>query len=625
MSSVFASAMILIMALVVFLGLLPLGAVNPELALPAFTLAALLAVLWAAKLFWGRDASWNRSPMHWPAALFIAYAFIRYLSSPLEHAARVELFQVGLCGFAYFFCANQLHTPRARGILLIALMALAVFESSYGIWQAVNKSDAVLQWVRPESYRGRASGTLICPNHLAGLLEMTLGLVVARAAIVRRESLSLERAVVLKVLTIYVGLMIVAGIFLTFSRAGWVATVVGLFALLLMGESRLRFGWPRIAVVLVLLGGIAVMFWKVNPIQDYLSKTVKIDERSQAITLKDPTLGGRTVMWKGTVNMIRDNPLWGTGPGSWQWIYQFYKDPALPSRPDYTHNDFLNLASDYGLVGFLIMAAFFVGFYRHAWSLSKPLHPPEQRAFAIGAMVSVTSLLVHSWFDSNLHIPGNAVLLATIMGGTAAMEDSSRRFPRQPLNRLPRYALGAAILLVAAFGMWSLVPTALATRYVDLGNSLKRNLNNELALEYYDYAAYLDPRNPEPHALAGNVYRNMANWRLGSEKQEERRQFAAQAVRVYEDSLHLNRHQALVWLDKAKMHEVLGENDLALSSYEQAIKVYPANPHAYFLLGRFFRDHGEPKRALEAFKKSRELFYSGEAWINESELEDQRE
>src|SRR5688500_4777791 len=103
MSSVFASAMIIIMALVVFLGLLPLGAVNPELSLPAFSLAALLSVLWAARLFFAGDSTWNYSPMHWPAALFMAYAFARYLFSPLEHAARAELFQIGLCGFSYFF------------------------------------------------------------------------------------------------------------------------------------------------------------------------------------------------------------------------------------------------------------------------------------------------------------------------------------------------------------------------------------------------------------------------------------------------------------------------------------------------------------------------------------------
>jgi len=65
--------------------------------------------------------------------------------------------------------------------------------------------------------------------------------------------------------------------------------------------------------------------------------------------------------------------------------FQQYKEPgpALPTRPEYAHNDFLNLASDYGLVGFLIVVSVFVGFWRHALAVSKPGRPPEEQAFAI--------------------------------------------------------------------------------------------------------------------------------------------------------------------------------------------------------------------------------------------------
>jgi hypothetical protein len=245
MNSVFAGAMISIMALCVFGALLPLGAVNPELAFPAFLLATLLGTLWAARLLFSKDATWSRSPMHWPVAGFVAYAAIRYWYSPLEYDARVELFQVGVCGLAYFVCANQFHLARDRAIIISILVALALFESGYGLWQAFSKTDTVLQWVRPEGYRGRASGSLICPNHLAGMLEMILGLVVARAVIVRRECQSLERAAIIKMLTLYAALMIVVGIHFTFSRAGWAATVVCLLMLLFIGDRRPRFSRPR--------------------------------------------------------------------------------------------------------------------------------------------------------------------------------------------------------------------------------------------------------------------------------------------------------------------------------------------------------------------------------------------
>jgi O-antigen ligase len=615
MNSVFAGAMITIMALCVFGALLPLGAVNPELAFPAFVLATVLAGLWAARLAVSREPPWNSSPMHWPVVGFFAYAAARYMFSPLEYEARIELFQVGLCGLVYFVCANQFLLARDRAALIVVLITLALFESGYGIWQAFSKSDMVLQWVRPEGYRGRASGTLICPNHLAGFLELVLGLVVARAAIVRRECQSLEKATILKVLTIYAAVMIIVGILLTFSRAGWAATVVGMSVFVFLGDWRPQFSWPRLAVVAVALGTMALVAWNFGPIRSYVLKSLQTDERTQTVALRDPSLGGRTLMWKDTVRMIQDKPIFGHGAGSWQWIYQQYKDRSILTRPDYTHNDFLNFASDYGLIGFFLLGAIVAGFYRHAWVMSRTHHPPEQRAFAVGATISVTSILFHSWFDSSLHIPGNALVLALILGCTAALTDAKRP-QRRPMSPVTRCTLGAALLFLCGISLWFFVPTARATRYTDLGNLLKADLDYELALAYYDYAISLDPRSPEAQARRGDVYRTWAHWRVGPDKQAERRELARQAIEAYDRSLQLNPYQAPVLLDKAKMHEIAGNNDLARQTYQRAIEVYPTNAMAHFLLGCFFRDRGDSQRAKQAFEQAMQLRYTPAIGMN---------
>src|SRR6266487_1553806 len=99
MSRVYAGAMITLMALCVLGAVLPLGAVNAEVAL-------------------------------------LAYAAIRYFSSPVEYDARGELFQVGVCGLVYFVCATQFERPSDRSFFLVAFMILAVFESVYVICQA---------------------------------------------------------------------------------------------------------------------------------------------------------------------------------------------------------------------------------------------------------------------------------------------------------------------------------------------------------------------------------------------------------------------------------------------------------------------------------------------------------
>jgi O-antigen ligase/Tfp pilus assembly protein PilF len=541
--------------------------------------------------------------LHWAVLSFVTYTVIRYFTSPFEYEARLELFQIGLCGLVYFIAANQFHHRRDRTFFVLALMILAVFESSLGMWQAFTQSDAVFHWQRP-GYTGRGSGTYICPNHLAGFLEMVLGLVVARAAIVRRESKSIERTVILKVLTIYVAAMTIMGILATLSRSGWAATLVGLLALVLLGDWRLRFSLPRLAVTLGVVAFMAFVLWNVDPIRNYLLKTFPVDSKTQTVSLTDPTLGGRKLMWTATVGMIRDHPWLGVGIGAWQWTYQRYKDFHDMSETDYPHNDFLNLAADYGLIGFAIMLALFVCFFRHAWRIARRTESSEQRAFAVGAMISAISILVHSAFDFNLHIPANSLLLAAIMGFTVAIEDPRQRSVESPSSPLARYATGIALLAVCGVAIRFFIPTVLASHSAEEGESAKWDTNYEEAFAYYRRASALDPLYPKPYIDMGDIYLSSARWRMTPAKQAERREFAHKAIESYERALTLNPTLAYVLVAKARAHELAGEDALALKSYEKAIEVAPFNAYAHHNLGGFYRDRGEDEKALEAFQKA---------------------
>jgi len=610
MIGVFAGAMTTVMALVVFFAALPLGGVNPILLTPAFGLVIVLCVLWVGRILAIKDLTWNRSPMHWPMLLFLAYSIVRYCTSPFEHEARNELFQIGLCGLLFFVASQQFHRRQDRSAFIVTLAVFAVFQSAFGMWQAFSHSDAIFHWERPEGYNGRGSGTFVCPNHLAGFLELILGLLVARAVIVRRESQSIERSAIFKILIIYAAVMAVAGILVTLSRSGWVASVIGLSTLLFLGEWRLRSVLPRAALVLAVLTFMAFMLWNVDSIRNYVVKSLRVDNQTQGIALSDPTMGGRALMWSGTVKMIRDAPLFGTGIGSWQWVYQRYKTPGVTeSEPDYTHNDFLNLAADYGLVGFIVMLAIFACFFTNAWRVSRTAESSEQRAFAVGAMLSVVSILVHSWFDFNLHIPANSLLLSAIMGFTAAMGDRQRRAPDTSKTVQPYacYASGLAVLCVGGIGIWLFLPTVRAFHYTELGNGAKVELDYDTALSHYGRASELDPKYAEPLVETGDIYLSSANWRKGPAKAGERRSLAGKAIQAYERALALNPLQAYVRISNARAHELAGEDELALQNYLQAIEISPINSYAHYMLGCYYRDHGRDQDALEELTKANEF------------------
>jgi O-antigen ligase len=620
MNRVFAGAMMLIMALCVYGLALPLGGVNPEVAFPGYCAVALLAVLWAGWVWFGKDVSWVRSPMHLPVALFAIYALARYFGSPVEYDARQELFLVGACTLLYFITATYSYRPLDRTFFLIALMVLALFESAYGMWQAFTNSSWVFFWERPELYHGRASGTFIYPNQFASFLEMGLGLFLARAVYVSRESLSTERSVLLKVLTIYVVLMVVVALVLTRTRAAWFSATVGILIFALLGQWRRHFTWPRLGLVVLVAGVACAAILQFPSVKLRLERTFQFNERgSQA--LADRTLGGRTYMWKGTLQMIRDRPWFGSGVGSWQWVFQKYKDPRLNTHPEFAHNDILNLASDYGLLGLLLGGWVAVGFFRHARAAMRSATSPEQLAFAVGALVAVSTLLIHCWFDFSLHIPVNAVLLACILGMTAAMNAPSKGIERQVAPRLARYSTAFAVLLICGCGMWRLVPTTTAFRFTDLGNRLRGDLHYDAALEYYDRAIELDRNFAEPLVRIGDYNRTGALWRVGKDKTEERRAFAEAALTSYDRALRLNPYDSFVLVSRARMLDLLGREKDAVQGFERALTVDPGNAYAYFMFGCYYRDRGELQRAMELFKKSSDINFAFSAGLNTYDLE----
>jgi tetratricopeptide (TPR) repeat protein len=314
-------------------------------------------------------------------------------------------------------------------------------------------------------------------------------------------------------------------------------------------------------------------------------------------------------MATGTVKLIRDHPVFGWGVASWQWVYGKYKAREVFTHPEWTHNEYLNVISDYGLVGFLLLAWFFVSFYRHAIRASKSNLPSEQRAFVAGSAVAVTSVLVHSWFDFPLHIPGNAVLLAVIAGCTAAIPRAQENAAPAGLKLPARCALAVVLFAVCGSIAWFYGRTALAMHYTLTGNMSKVEQvgDKSEALEYYEQAIALDPDYPEPHARIGDAYRTLAIWRTRKDKLEERKALAVDAAEAYQRSADLNPYDSDVLLRLGQSYEMAGDDDSALKNYLQAADVDPANAYVHAMLGRYYRSHGNLEEAYNSFKRSQFL------------------
>ena len=602
MRNFIGSAMATTMALSLFSAVILFGAVGMDLAAPAFLLGFAAVALWAVKLLTVRKVSWKQAPTHWPVLAFLLYAVARYATSPVEYDSRMEIIQILFYALVYFVAANNLYHSRDRVILIAVTAALTVFEGGYAIWQMASQSDMVFMLKRPENYSGRGSGSYICPNHLAGFLEMSLGLLAARAAFFHGKRGTSEKNVVRKLLLVYAVLMALAGILSTFSRAGWIATALALVTLFLWTESRLRATWQRVTLGSVALVTVVVGLFLLPKAWGILNR----------VFLPEHTAGGRTLMWNGTLGIIQETPLFGTGPGTWQWIHQLHRHPDLQIHPTYAHSDPLHLVADYGLIGWGLAVAFFVFFFWHVALLTTNKTPSDQRSIAIGGSIAVIALLAHSWADFNFHIPANALFLVLIVGFVVSMDDPKDRYRRVQLGVASKTALALLLLLLSGTGVWFTGKAARAAWFTGKGNDAREILAWDQAFDHYSTATHADAGNPIPYALIADVYRTEGLWRLGADKVQERETLLLLAVDYYRDSLDRNPFQTQVWVRLASVYELLNEPDKALETLRAALEIDPRSAFVFQRLGLHYRNQGQDEQSAEAFRRSEELNAMGD-------------
>ena len=70
----------------------------------------------------------------------------------------------------------------------------------------------------------------------------------------------------------------------------------------------------------------------------------------ERLTLTDASSSDRYFMWQAGIDMIRDNPVFGQGPGMIQAIYPDYRWPDAPNpATPHLHNNALQIAAERGL------------------------------------------------------------------------------------------------------------------------------------------------------------------------------------------------------------------------------------------------------------------------------------
>lgn len=377
-------------------------------------LILVMALLWGIQVFVTKRLVVKFNPLVWPmlALLALAAAQLLPLSSNARGTVTYDSFAtldaaVKLFVFILFFLlfATFVNTPERRKQTSTVIVLLAVTIALIGIGQTYGK----LIWPRG------AFGPFINRNHFAGFLEMAVGVIGAR--IVSR-TLQRER------LVLYVCYLIIvcSGIVLSASRGGYLSLIAVILFLAMMAlttrsekteaNTGARAMQLRLVGALILLVVMSFGTMFLTSSDELIKRFGQVQSDMGRGELADDRFDRRD-LWQTTIKIIKDHPLLGTGFGAYQFVYPRYDESSGLLRVEQAHNDYLQLITDTGLLGGLVMLAFVVLLFARGVAALQTADV-TQRAISLGALAGCFGIAVHSFVDFNLQVTTNAQLFLAL-------------------------------------------------------------------------------------------------------------------------------------------------------------------------------------------------------------------
>jgi putative inorganic carbon (HCO3(-)) transporter len=347
------------------------------------------------------DARVSLTPIHLPVLLYWFVSVLATALSPVKMQAVDGLIKLSLYMLLFALMARLLRSPWVRSSLITAYLLTALLVSVMGIRQWFFGADALATWVDPDSTLAgttRVYSYLGNPNLLAAYL--------LPACVFSAAAVFAWRRWLPKLLALLMAGINSACLILTFSRGGWLGFVAAgfVFLLLLVNHWSIRLPrfWQKWVIPLVIAAAVGFVFFAVislPPLRDRVA--------SMFVGREDSSNNFRINVWLSVIEMIRDRPLLGIGPGNaaFNRVYPFYQQPGYTALSAYSI--LLEVAVETGIIGLASFAwILLVAFNQGRLWLRRMRQDWNREAFwLMAAIATMVGMLMHGLVDTVWYRP----------------------------------------------------------------------------------------------------------------------------------------------------------------------------------------------------------------------------
>jgi O-antigen ligase len=372
----------------------------------------LVFIFWAASQMFTPVQPMASSLLFAPTLLFAAVIAIQLLlnRSAYWYASWQKALLWAAYGILLFLGTQCFCSGRARWRFGLTVSVYGFVVSLFAIVQAL-AGNGKFYWLVTDQSGGSFFGSYANHAHYAGLMEMLVPfpLIIAMASF---PSLPLRffcgsAAVVMS-----------SSIFLSQSRGGIFAFVVSLIFLMLVSAYRHRV--KSQIKFLAVFSAVLVLWLMLVPPSGLWQSFLQAD---------DPGPGRITIV-HDSVRMLLHRPVLGWGFGTFSVVYPSFRSFYTDLSVNAAHNDYVEVATEAGLVGFALMLWFIYRLYRAGIALTKHWRHRPEATIALAALVGCTGLLAHGLMDFNLQVPANAAIFFLI--AALATTQTGRRGSHPP-------------------------------------------------------------------------------------------------------------------------------------------------------------------------------------------------
>jgi O-antigen ligase len=389
---------------------------------------------------------------------------------------------------------------------------------------------------------------------------------------------------------------------LTLTRAVWLATILGFlmsfpfyFYALSKGKnigSQFKKYRKNILIVGVLFLAIVTSVLVYSRIDSF--NTIKM----QTITIssfKYGSVGERFQLWKKSIQVFKESPIFGKGLGSWKIEVLKYGHQGLETENNITfhqrpHNDFIWIAAEQGLIGlfaYLIIVLLMLFLLVKLILKSKN---EKEKLFYFLALYAYAGYLIYACLSFPKERIEHQIILAFIFSTVIV---NSLKSHSTSQNKGNAFLFFIPLILISGFalkiGISRFVSeTHLQKAYTARANGAWQNTIDEIDKAENDYYN-IDPMCTPLRWYSGSAHYNLGNQEL--------------AFADFYEAYQVNPNHVHVLNNLATAYEIKADHVNAIEFYQKALIISPNFEEANVNLCATFFNAGKKHEAYQQFEK----------------------